>query len=69
MNENKVYYPHHQYQHTERKNWTHGQKGKRKIQGDSKPGLMELPARPKPCEAKDGLSIMFPASHSEEVWD
>ena len=27
-------------------------KGKIKIQGDSKPGLMELPARPKPYEAK-----------------
>ena len=26
--------------------------GKRKIQGDSEPELMELPARPKPCEAK-----------------
>ena len=25
---------------------------KRKIQGDSKPRLMELPARPKPCEAQ-----------------
>ena len=27
-------------------------KGKRKIQGDSKPGIMELPARPKPYEVK-----------------
>ena len=27
-------------------------KGKRKIQGDSKPGIMELPVHPKPCEAK-----------------
>ena len=38
-------------------------KGKRKIQGDSKPGLMELPAHPKPHEAK-GLPFDHVSSNS-----
>ena len=43
-------------------------KGKRKIQRDSKPGIMEIPAHPKPFPARrrDCLSIMFPATHSED---
>ena len=38
-------------------------KGKRNIHGDSKPELMELPAHPKPCEAK-GLPFDHVSSNS-----